>query len=295
MDLISDFFERLQLRGRLFYAGQLDGVLTLAREPGTALLHLVEEGGVELVQEGRPALAVNDPAILLCPDSCTYRIRSAGIRPAPVVCASFELGKVIGLGNPLGVERTLVFAVDALPAAGPVLRLLAAELRADHPAREKALGVLFEYLLILLVREALARGMIERGVLVGMLDPQLGKALRAIHWEPERDWEVDGLARLCGMSRSKFSARFTELAGVPPIAYLADWRIRLAQQMMRRGTALKIVASAVGYGSQAAFTRAFSGHCGMSPGEWLRRGASSSAVSASAAAAVSAAPSTSLH
>jgi AraC-like DNA-binding protein len=277
MDLISDFFERLQVRGRLFYAGEVDGVLAIDREPGTALVHLIEEGGVELVQEGRAAIPVTRPAILLCPDSCTYRIRSAGMRPAPIVCASFELGKVIGLGNPLGVERTLVFEVEALPAAGAVLRLLAAELGAGHPARDKALGVLFEYLLILVVREALARGMIERGILVGMLDPHLGKALRAIHWEPEQDWEVDALARLCGMSRSKFSARFAELAGVPPIAYLAAWRIRLAQQLMRRGTALKIVASSVGYGSQAAFTRAFSGHCGMSPGEWLRSGGAGAA------------------
>ena len=58
-----------------------------------------------------------------------------------------------------------------------------------------------------------------------MLDAQLGRALNAIHLTPEAPWSVNQLADLASMSRSKFSARFTELVGVPPISYLAAWLV----------------------------------------------------------------------
>jgi AraC-like DNA-binding protein len=270
VDLISEFFERLRLRGRLFFNGQVDGVLNVKRDAGTALVHLLPAGGVELVRPGEPAIPVASPSILLCPDISAYRLRSAGNHLPRIVCASFVLGRILGDSNPLGLERTLVFEIGAMPQLRPVIDLILHEVEAGLPAHEKALGALFEYMLVLLVRHGLQHGMITRGSLAGLLDPQIGKALQAIHADPDEPWELVRLASLCGMSRSRFSSRFAELTGVPPIAYLAAWRIRQAQELMRQGTALKVVAASVGYGSQVAFTRAFVGQCGVPPGEWLR-------------------------
>jgi AraC-like DNA-binding protein len=125
--------------------------------------------------------------------------------------------------------------------------------------------------LVLLIRCAIDRDMIAGGVLFAMLDMQLEKVLNAIHVEPERDWTLVQMAEAAGMSRSAFSAHFTKLVGVPPISYLTAWRMKLAQDMMRQGIALKIVASSVGYSSQAAFSRAFVHEVGVPPAEWLKR------------------------
>jgi AraC-like DNA-binding protein len=270
VDLISNYFERLRLRGKIFYTGKVDGVLDVKREPGTALVHLLPEGGVELLRPDAPSLAIVAPGLLLSPEQLSYRLRSAGPQSSPIVCASFELGCIIGDKNPLGLEQTLMIGLDAMPHLRLLIDLVLHEVNTPLPAREKALSALFEYMLVQLVRFALQQRMINRGSLAGLLDPKIGRALEFMHNQPEEEWDVARLAQLCGMSRSAFSSRFVCLTGVPPIAYLAAWRIRLAQTLMFQGTALKVVASAVGYGSQAAFTRAFAGQCGLPPGEWLR-------------------------
>jgi AraC-like DNA-binding protein len=270
VDLISNYFDRLRLRSKMFYNGRVDGVLNVKRDPGTALVHLLPEGGVELVRPDAPSLTVTVPSLLLCPDHSTYRLRSAGPWSPRIVCASFALGRITGECNPLGLDQTLMFGISAMPHLRSVIDLILCELETPLAAREKALGALFEYILVQLVRYGLQQRMINRGSIAGLLDPKIGRALEIMHSRPEEEWDVACLAALCGMSRSSFSSRFVELTGVPPITYLAAWRIHRAQLLMLEGTALKVVASAVGYGSQAAFTRAFVGQCGLPPGEWLR-------------------------
>ena len=49
--------------------------------------------------------------------------------------------------------------------------------------------------------------------LPALRDEQVGRVLAAIHRAPEKDWSVAVLAKEVGMSRSGFSARFTDLVG----------------------------------------------------------------------------------
>jgi AraC-like DNA-binding protein len=68
------------------------------------------------------------------------------------------------------------------------------------------------------------------------------------------------------MSRSAFAARFTELVGVPVLRYLTEWRMRLAQSRLEAdGTTVAAVAAELGYGSEAAFARAFKRVTGLAP------------------------------
>jgi AraC-like DNA-binding protein len=58
---------------------------------------------------------------------------------------------------------------------------------------------------------------------------------------------------------------------VPPMQYLAQWRIQLAASMIVTGSAtINEVASQVGYESEAAFNRAFKRMVGLAPGAWRR-------------------------
>jgi AraC-like DNA-binding protein len=104
----------------------------------------------------------------------------------------------------------------------------------------------------------------------------VGRALAALHEEPKEAWTVEGLARLVGVSRSVLAERFTEVVGQPPMQYLALWRMQLASRLLLDGGAVAAVASAVGYESEAAFSRAFKKRVGQAPATW-RKGAAPAA------------------
>jgi AraC-like DNA-binding protein len=95
--------------------------------------------------------------------------------------------------------------------------------------------------------------------------------MRLIHTSPAKEWSLEALARESGLSRSALAERFTRFAGEPPIQYLGRWRMQVAAGLIESGVSLGAVAERVGYGSEAAFQRAFKKHVGTSPGEWRKR------------------------
>jgi AraC-like DNA-binding protein len=104
------------------------------------------------------------------------------------------------------------------------------------------------------------------GWLGALKDPRIGKALAAIHARPEASWTVDSLARHAGMSRSGFSARFTEINGTSVKQYLTEWRMQLARmKIMQSPVTLADLAEELGYQSEAAFSRAYKRVMGVPP------------------------------
>ena len=140
------------------------------------------------------------------------------------------------------------------------------------PGRQTALDRLFEYLFVLLIRSAMNARLVDSGVLTGLTDPRLGKAIECMHKHPETSWSLEGLAQRAGMSRARFAAYFREVTGMTPFDYLTNWRLGVAQTMLRKGNSLKLIASAVGYANATALTRVFTQRVGMSPSEWLAQG-----------------------
>lgn len=111
------------------------------------------------------------------------------------------------------------------------------------------------------------------GWLAGLRDPAVGRALRLLHRDCARHWTVAELAREAGLSRTVLAERFTALLGLPPMAYLANWRMQRAASMISAGTVtLARIAEEVGYESEASFSRAFKRMTGHSPAHW-RQGA----------------------
>ena len=97
---------------------------------------------------------------------------------------------------------------------------------------------------------------------------QRGDMPPAMHEAPAHPWSLDTLADAAGMSRSAFADAFRASVGQTPGQYLQGWRIGLAQRALRRGRPLKLIADEVGYGSEAALSRAFKAHSGVSPRAW---------------------------
>lgn len=99
-----------------------------------------------------------------------------------------------------------------------------------------------------------------------MCDRRIAPALTLMHGEPARNWRLDELAEACAMSRTTFALRFRTAAGVAPLSYLADWRIRLAEQALRESSSsVAQIAESVGYTSESAFSNAFKKATGQSP------------------------------
>jgi len=111
----------------------------------------------------------------------------------------------------------------------------------------------------------------KQGWLAGLRDSHIGKALALMHAKPAKDWSAEALAAEVGMSRSGFAERFVSLVGQPPMQYLTSWRMQLAAQRLRESReAIAQVGYAVGYESEAAFSRAFKREFGKAPAEWRR-------------------------
>lgn len=96
------------------------------------------------------------------------------------------------------------------------------------------------------------------GWLAGVRDSIIGHALALLHSDPARAWTIADLARQVGLSRSRLAERFRHFLGESPMAYLAHWRLRLGAELLQTtDNSVAQVAAVVGYGSEAAFNRAF--------------------------------------
>lgn len=271
MDILSEFFERTHLQGRLFFAGPMDGTLVLDKPPGMAFIHVISRGDIDMVQPGLPRISITEPSVLFCPSSCRYQLRSSTAGGAELICASFRFGRNSLQPFPLGLKETLVFPIRALENLAPLIGTLIGEFQDQAPGRTKALNLLLEYLFVRLVRRSVIEGKITGGLLYALQDGRLATVFNRIHQEPEALWTVEKLAQLANMSRSKFSACFTRTMEISPMGYVTTWRMKRAQDLLREGVQIKVIAASVGYSSQASFSRTFLNVVGCPPAEWLKR------------------------
>jgi AraC-like DNA-binding protein len=111
----------------------------------------------------------------------------------------------------------------------------------------------------------------QTGWLAGVRDPIIGQALALLHKEPAHPWTVSNLARRIGLSRTRLADRFRHFLGDSPMAYLAQWRLKLGAEILESTEdSVAEVAAAVGYGSEAAFNRAFKREFDCPPARFRR-------------------------
>jgi AraC-like DNA-binding protein len=107
------------------------------------------------------------------------------------------------------------------------------------------------------------------GWLRALSDKNLSPAIKLMHGEPGRSWRLEELAKATGMSRTVFMERFKAAAGVTPLTYLTNWRMRLAERMLRETNApISTIAPSLGYASESAFSNAFKRVTGAAPKQY---------------------------
>jgi AraC-like DNA-binding protein len=147
-----------------------------------------------------------------------------------------------------------------------------AESHARRPGGEAMLARMSEMMFVDAVRryaDKLSDG--SGGWLAGLRDRFVGRALALMHQEPARGWTLEELGRAVGLSRSALHERFVQIMGVPPMQYLAQWRMQVAaRQLIETRATVAAIALDVGYESEAAFARAFKRAVGKPPATWRR-------------------------
>jgi AraC-like DNA-binding protein len=163
-------------------------------------------------------------------------------------------------------------AVSDTTRLSRMIDLIVDECAADRPGGEIVLQRLLEVMLIEALRwEAVGGETLRSGLLAGLRDSALAKAIRAIHADVRGRWTVASLAKVACLSRSAFAARFMETVGCAPIDYLSRWRIAIAKDALcRGGKSLDRLAEEIGYESASAFSTAFRRHVGCPPGGFAR-------------------------
>jgi AraC-like DNA-binding protein len=272
-DRLAPFFANFTLSARVFYSGRLCGI-SGDHDDNVGHLHVLRRGQLTVIHPDGRSLVIDQPSVLFYPRRGRHRFQTDEQNGAELVCASIEFGA--GMLNPLvrTLPDVLVVPLSSVTELTPTTDLLFTEAFSQHPGRQTAVDRLAEYFLILLLRVAMQHHLVEGGVVTGLADPRLSLAIAAIHLRPEHSWSLEELAAAAGMSRARFAAHFRKTVGVTPFEYLADWRIGIAQSLLKRGQSLKIVAPSVGYSSSAALTRVFIQRVGLSPTQWLSRNTS---------------------
>lgn len=146
-----------------------------------------------------------------------------------------------------------------------LVTVLLTEQSAVRCGADTVLNRLCEVLMVRLMRAQIEAGAMRTGLLGGLADPRLSRAIVAIHDKPGHAWRVESLAEEAGLSVSRFAELFKDAVGETPLAYLRKWRLILAKQDIERGDRVQRIANRYGYGSTEALSRAISTAYGESP------------------------------
>jgi AraC-type DNA-binding domain-containing proteins len=264
------------------------------------LFFWIEDGTCQLIRSGCDPLSLEKGDFVLLRTTLSFTLTSSQeVEPLDSVIAvaakhegrlklgsgqerpiSLHMGKFLFSTANQDLLTGLLPSIVQIPSRSPkldrlhnLLTLMESEGRDPGPGSEFIIVRLVELALVEILRMSAASNLpsqtvdpVNSGLLAGLRDPVAGKAIRAMHADVAQEWSVDALARLCSVSRSAFATRFRAVVGIGPIAYLLRWRMALAKEALKSGTArVEEIAFSVGYKSASAFSTAFTRAVGCSP------------------------------
>jgi AraC-like DNA-binding protein len=265
--------------------------------------HLIFEGACTVRVGAEPALVVEAPEVVCFPHGDVHRLASdAELEPEPIttqglialtradeisrvsygggggktrlICGFFTCDRALSERLIMQLPRALKFRVGVDSAAmllsGAVRDTHLRPERAAKPGMQAVLCKLSDLLFVEAVRSHLeALHEPSSGWLAGLKDRYVSAALALIHGEPGQPWTLDNLSARSGTSRSTLAERFNRIMGQAPMQYLWQWRLHLAADALASSDrGMKKIASDAGFGSIAAFGRAFKREFGVSPARW---------------------------
>ena len=275
IDRLSSLLDRFRVRAHLFHSGPLCGLTPFDAEPGRGFLHVLRRGEMMVTHRRKAGLPrrleLREPSLLFYPRSVAHDFHSAPAEGSDLTCATLDFDG--GDSHPLAraLPALVVLPLHRIEGLEQSLALLFAEGERVRCGHRLLADRLFEVVLVQLLRWLLdhpEEGGISEGLLAGLADPRLARALVAMHDEPGSPWSLEQMAQAAAMSRSAFAARFRDVVGETPADYLSNWRLTIAQARLRDGASVKTIAEELGYANPSALSRVFARRTGLSPRAW---------------------------
>lgn len=268
-DRLVELLKYFELRARVFQAGPLCHSARYDAAEGWGYIHVQQRGRLEVRSPAHAPLLIDEPSLFFYMNPTSHRLLPKD-RDVDMACATIEFGA--GLRNPLAraLPEVVLIRLRDLPTLDMTLKVLFREAAEQHCGRQAVLDRLIEVVFIQVLRDLMDQQRLRVGLLAGLAEPRLAKAINAMHAEPARAWSLEQLAATAGMSRARFAATFRQTVGTTPGSYLAEWRLGVAQSLLRQGKPVQLVSDVVGYGSASALSRAFRAHTGQTPTQWVK-------------------------
>jgi AraC-like DNA-binding protein len=299
-DALSDVLRLIRLSGCVYFQSEFAAPWGMTMDAGPyAQFHVVVRGSCWLTLTGeRRRLETGDVVVLatgaahaLSDEPTSPRLPGrqvleavlgghAAFGPADgrpetrLLCGHFEFDRAVA--HPLISELPDVIHVRGMESQHPgwldwVAPILIGETGSGRPGAETIVDRLAEVLLIQVLRAHLLDHQQGQGFLAAIMDRRINNALKVIHAGAGDELTLADIARAAGMSRSSLAGRFKDVMGEAPMAYLGRWRMLQARDLLSTtGLPLADVAERVGYGSEAAFSRAFRRAFAEAPGAFRR-------------------------
>ena len=300
MDALSDVLDSLKFKGVVYQKILFTAPwgVAIAQDQYSQFWRLLK-GTCYVSIPGEEMIRMNEGDFVLVPHGAAHRILG---HPENVSVPSAQYVKALQCGQPLfrgDDEETLLIGghfeftspilhpfVQSLPKVIRInthqneIRLwleqassfMNDELKAGKAGNQLILGRLAEVVFILIIRAYIEEADVAQGFLRAFKNPKISASLNAMHAAPEKEWTLSQLATVAGMSRSLYCKEFKTLLGDTPLAYLTDWRILKARELLLANKEnINEIAEQVGYQSEAAFNRLFKSKIGETPAGYRRR------------------------
>ncbi len=276
LDRLSALLDRFRVRAHLFHAGPLCGVTHFDAQPGRGFLHVLRRGEMVVTHQARSGapkrVRVQEPSLLFYPRPLAHDFHNAPTEGSDFTCASLDFEG--GATHPLvrALPALVLLPLREVEGLEGALALLFAETDRVRCGHRLLADRLFDVVLLQLLRWLLdhpEQAGVPAGLLTGLADPALSRALVAMHEQPGQAWSLARMASEAGLSRSAFATRFRAVVGETPGEHLTAWRLTLAQSRLQQGHAVKRIADELGYANASALSRVFTQKVGCSPMAWL--------------------------
>lgn len=302
MDVLTDILNSLRLKGRLYFRTELTAPwgIHVPSACNVARFHIVIRGSGWLRVEGQTRdLPMANGDLVVIPHGAGHDIldvpetisrpldevllETAYTGDGPLVYGGGGVGCSLVCGEFAFDREVFNPLMDNLP---PLLHIrgnesfnskwldstmgfIAHEAATQQTGALAIIDRLAEIIFIQVIRAYVDTADSQIPFLAALGDTQIRQALAFIHSRPGYAWSVANLGQSVGMSRSAFSNRFSDLVGMTPHQYLTSVRmLKASHRLITSDESIMLVAEAVGYESEAAFSSAFKKHFGIRPGEY---------------------------
>ncbi|WP_339857332.1 cupin domain-containing protein [Pseudohongiella acticola] len=280
---ISDLLRLLSATVDVFHNSKVCGQWRISEhKPPLTCFHLVTEGGCQLEMPGRLSTTMHAGDLILFPVELPHSLTPIQPLSGPqehlpypeavnregtgLLCASVSFRHPASELLLRALPDVTLLTASETPWLQPLTSLILNESLTPRSASKVILEKLAELLFAYTLANGYVANAMNQNFLALYVHPRLGRAIDAIHEQPEFPWTLELLARRAAQSRTAFAAAFKSISGWTVMEYLCWWRMQLGWKLLHDGVRLSEVPAQVGYQSPAAFSRAFKRCFGINPG-----------------------------